>query len=107
MHSAIAPPIRADQWARRGRHALPRLILRRVGSDGLGRPRLRLFNAVLNAAAIERLHDLNVGTTPVQEGTPHEKPHKPLLLMAAFDPNDHPTNGLPSARTTIGPWTAS
>jgi putative restriction endonuclease len=40
---------------------------------------------VLLAAAIERLYDLNVGTTPVQEGAPHEKPHKPLLLMAAFD----------------------
>ena len=41
---------------------------------------------MLLAAAIERLYDLNVGTTPVQEGAPHEKPHKPLLLMAAFDP---------------------
>jgi putative restriction endonuclease len=40
---------------------------------------------VLLAAAIERLYDLNVGTTPVQKGAPHEKPHKPLLLMAAFD----------------------
>ncbi len=40
---------------------------------------------MLLAAAIERLYDLNVGTTPVQEGAPHEKPHKPLLLMAAFD----------------------
>ena len=65
---------------------------------------------MLIAAAIERLYDLNVGTTPVQEGAPHEKPHKPLLLMpAAYDVsfidaahlipfadsrNDHPTNGL-------------
>ena len=40
---------------------------------------------MLVAAAIERLYDLNVGTTPVQEGAPHEKPHKPLLLLAAFD----------------------
>jgi putative restriction endonuclease len=40
---------------------------------------------VLLAAAIERLYDLNVGTTPVQEGAPHERPHKPLLLLAAFD----------------------
>ena len=40
---------------------------------------------MLLAAAIERLYDLNVGTTSVQEGAPHEKPHKPLLLMAAFD----------------------
>jgi len=38
---------------------------------------------VLFAAAIERLYDLQVGTTPVEEGTPHEKPHKPLLLLAA------------------------
>ena len=37
------------------------------------------------AQAIERLYDLNVGTTPVAEGSPHEKPHKPLLLLAAFD----------------------
>ncbi len=36
-------------------------------------------------AAIGRLYDLNVGTTPVAEGQPHERPHKPLLLLAAFD----------------------
>ena len=35
--------------------------------------------------AIERLYDLNVGTTSVEEGPPHEKPHKPLLLLAVFD----------------------
>ena len=35
--------------------------------------------------AIERLYDLNVGTTPVDEGPPHERPHKPLLLLAVFD----------------------
>ncbi len=35
--------------------------------------------------AIERLYDLNVGTTPVEEGPPHERPHKPLLLLAIFD----------------------
>jgi putative restriction endonuclease len=35
--------------------------------------------------AIERLYDLNVGITPLEEGAPHEKPHKPLLLLAAFD----------------------
>ena len=40
---------------------------------------------MLLAAAIERLYDLRVGTTPVEEGTPHEKPHKPLLLLAVFD----------------------
>lgn len=40
---------------------------------------------MLLAAAIERLYDLHIGTTPVEEGTPHEKPHKPLLLLAAFD----------------------
>ena len=40
---------------------------------------------MLLAAAIERLYELNVGTTPLEEGAPHEKPHKPLLLLAAFD----------------------
>jgi hypothetical protein len=40
---------------------------------------------VLLAAAIERLYALNVGTTPVQEGAPHEKSHKPLLLMVESD----------------------
>ena len=40
---------------------------------------------MLLAAAIERLYDLNVGTTPLEEGAPHEKPHKPLLLLAIFD----------------------
>ena len=35
--------------------------------------------------AIERLYDLNVGTTPLEEGPPHEYPHKPLLLLAVFD----------------------
>jgi len=36
-------------------------------------------------AAIERLYDLHPGTTPVEEGSPHERPHKPLLLLAALD----------------------
>jgi predicted restriction endonuclease len=41
---------------------------------------------VLLDSAIERLYDLKVGTTPLEEGAPHEKPHKPLLLLlAAFD----------------------
>lgn len=35
--------------------------------------------------AIERLYDLRPGTTPVEEGAPHERPHKPLLLLAALD----------------------
>ena len=35
--------------------------------------------------AIERLYDLRPGTTPVEEGSPHERPHKPLLLLAALD----------------------
>jgi len=35
--------------------------------------------------AISRLYDLQPGTTPVEEGFPHERPHKPLLLLAAFD----------------------
>jgi len=36
-------------------------------------------------AAIERLYELNPGTTPVVEGSPHEWPHKPLLLLAVLD----------------------
>jgi hypothetical protein len=61
-------------------------------------------------SAVGRLYHLNVGTTPVEEGSPHERPHKPLLLLAAVDlmdaahlipfsenQNDHPTNG-PSSR---------
>ena len=36
-------------------------------------------------SAIERLYDLHPGTTPVEEGSPHERPHKPLLLLAALD----------------------
>lgn len=35
--------------------------------------------------AIEKLYNLKVGTTPVAEGAPHERPHKPLLLLAVFD----------------------
>jgi hypothetical protein len=38
---------------------------------------------VLLAAAIERLYDLNVGITPLEEGALHEKPHNLLLLLAA------------------------
>jgi predicted restriction endonuclease len=42
--------------------------------------------AVNPDAAIERLYNLNVDTTTRDgDGTPHEKPHKPLLLLAAFD----------------------
>ena len=37
---------------------------------------------MLFAPAIERLHDLNVGITPLEEDVPREKPHKPLLLIA-------------------------
>ena len=36
--------------------------------------------------AIERLYALKVDTTTRDgDGTPHEKPHKPLLLLAVFD----------------------
>ncbi len=35
---------------------------------------------------IERLYDLNVGTVAVEPGAPaHERPHKPLLLLAVLD----------------------
>jgi len=43
---------------------------------------------VLLAAAIERLYDLNVGTTPLEEGAPHEKPHKPILFKSTIN-NQH------------------
>jgi putative restriction endonuclease len=36
--------------------------------------------------AISDLYALRVGTTTTEgDGTPHERPHKPLLLLAAFD----------------------
>jgi putative restriction endonuclease len=37
------------------------------------------------AQAIERLYELHVGITTTDEGSRHEKPHKPLLLLAVFD----------------------
>lgn len=36
------------------------------------------------ATAIERIYSLNVGIIGVGSGR-HERPHKPLLLLAAFD----------------------
>ena len=36
-------------------------------------------------ALIERLYNLNPGTTSAAEGQPHERPHKPLLLLAVLD----------------------
>ncbi len=35
--------------------------------------------------AIERHYDLNVGFTQIGKSSRHERPHKPLLLLAAFD----------------------
>ena len=49
--------------------------------------------------AIERLYALNVGVTPLEEGAPHERPHKPLMLLAAFDLID---DGLASPKRI--PW---
>lgn len=40
---------------------------------------------VLLYTATKRLYDLKVGITPVKHGSPHERPHKPLLLLATFD----------------------
>jgi putative restriction endonuclease len=51
------------------------------------------------AEAIDRLYDLRPGTTPLAEGTPHERPHKPLLILAALDLIDE---GLASAERI--PW---
>lgn len=44
----------------------------------------RFTAAVLLDTAIERLYDLNVGVVGVG-GERHERPHKPLLLLAVFD----------------------
>lgn len=44
--------------------------------------------------AINRLYNLRSGTTPLAEGSPHERPHKPLLILAALDLIDE---GLASA----------
>ncbi len=49
--------------------------------------------------AIELLYSLNVGVTPLAEGTPHERPHKPVLLLAVFDLLD-----LGHATTDRIPW---
>ena len=45
--------------------------------------------------AIERIYSLNVGITPLDEGPPHERPHKPLLLLAVLELLDigHATPG--------------
>jgi hypothetical protein len=43
---------------------------------------------VLLESAIERLYDLRVGTTPVEEGSPYEKP---LLKASVFDASVIPT----------------
>ncbi len=51
------------------------------------------------ADAIDRLYDLHPGTTPMVEGSPHERPHKPLLILAALDLIDE---GLASADRI--PW---
>ncbi len=41
---------------------------------------------VHDEAWISRLYHLKVDTTTRDgDGSPHEKPHKPLLLLAAFD----------------------
>jgi hypothetical protein len=35
--------------------------------------------------AVEKLYDLNVGVVGTAEGDRHERPHKPVLLLAALD----------------------
>lgn len=34
---------------------------------------------------IDQLYNLQVGVTSLEEGPPHERPHKPLLLLAVLD----------------------
>ena len=52
---------------------------------------------MLLESAIGRLYTLNVGVTGVA-GERHERPHKPLLLLAAFDLIDE---GLAGSRWKI------
>lgn len=48
--------------------------------------KLSLHSLVTLSEAISRLYSLRVGTTTTDgDGAPHERPHKPLLLLAAFD----------------------
>jgi len=47
---------------------------------------MRFSDRVTIDAVIERLYNLRVDTTTRDgDGSPHEKPHKPLLLLAALD----------------------
>ena len=48
-------------------------------------PHIRFSTPVTLDQAIERFYDLHPGVTPVEEGAPHERPHKPLLLLAVLD----------------------
>lgn len=48
-------------------------------------PHISFSTPVILGQAIVSLYDLNVGIMPLEEGAPHQKPHKPMLLLAAFD----------------------
>ena len=43
----------------------------------------RFPSSVLLESAIERLYDLRVGTTPVEEGTPHQKSRRSGAILGA------------------------
>ena len=49
---------------------------------------------MLLETAIDRLYSLNVGVTGTGGGR-HERPHKPLLVLAAFDLSDEDLAGSP------------
>ncbi len=64
---------------------MPERFRSNPGRSGFRSPSLSAcLIPVLHAAAIERLYDLNVGIIGVS-GERHERPHKPLLLLATFD----------------------
>lgn len=39
--------------------------------------------------SIEKIYDLRVGTTSADDGAPHERPHKPLLLLSIIEMIDN------------------
>jgi hypothetical protein len=68
-----------------------------VAKGGFHRTKLpRIFLITVNLAeAIERRYDLDVHTTLVGEGSPHERLPKPSIRLACFDRFDEgpgPTN---------------
>jgi putative restriction endonuclease len=80
-----APSARRSREAPRSKHKEPSTKPERSSFPLPSAAAFPQCGSVILEQAIDRLYQLNVGTTPVAEGAPHEKPHKPLLLLAAFD----------------------